>query len=302
LANIFYQTVIILAGAIILSVFIASRIAKSITEPINEINIEDPSDRDIYPELKPFVRKIFSQNIKIRRQVVELKDEHAKQERMRREFTANVSHELKTPLTSISGTAEIIRDGLVKPEDVSHFADNIHKESARLMALVEDIIKLSRLEEGETTPEKASVSLKELSEGIASRLEIGARNQEVSIFVLGDEGRILTDERICEEIVFNLFDNAVKYNKIGGSVKAEIEELPDSVKLTVTDTGIGIPKSELNRIFERFYRIDKSRSKSVGGTGLGLSIVKHGANYLGATIEVESKLDEGTRFTLTFPR
>ncbi len=301
--NLFYQVVIALSVAIVVSIFIASRIAKGITAPINKIDLENPDDRGIYPELKPFVRKIASQNRKIHSQVSELKLEHERQDRLRREFTANVSHELKTPLTSIGGTAEIIRDGLVRAEDISHFADNIHKETGRLINLVEDIIKLSRLEESSSdSEEKANISLLSLAETTAERLSQAATRAQVSVEVSGDEGTILAPERIAEQIAFNLLDNAIKYNRAGGKVEARIKEEEGKVVFSVKDSGIGIPKEELSRIFERFYRVDKSRSKLVGGTGLGLSIVKHSALSLGAEIEVESEVGSGTEIRIIFPK
>ncbi len=301
--NLFYQTIIILTIAIIVSIFIASRVAKSITEPINEIDLENPDDRDIYPELKPFVQKIASQNRKIHSQMEEIRRQHESKDKLRREFTANVSHELKTPLTSIAGTAEIIRDGLVRAEDIPHFADNIHKESGRLMSLVEDIIKLSRLEESASEIEENSmISLKSLAETTAERLAHAAKKAEVTLTVSGDEGIILAPERIAEEIVFNLLDNAIKYNRKEGFVKAEVKENAEAVEFSVEDSGIGIAEEEIERIFERFYRVDKSRSKLVGGTGLGLSIVKHGASRLGAEIDIKSEVEKGTKITLTFQK
>ncbi len=299
--NLFYQAVIIITLAIIVCIVIASRVAKSITEPMNKIDLENPNDRGIYPELKPFVQKIYSQNKKIHRQMEEIRNQHESKDRLRREFTANVSHELKTPLTSIAGTAEIIRDGLVKPEDIPHFADNIHKESGRLMRLVEDIIKLSRLEEsGAEDEEKIVVSLKTLAQDSAAILSQAAQKAQVSLEVSGDDGYIFAVERIAEEIVFNLLDNAIKYNRPNGTVKATIETKSEKVLFSVRDSGIGIPEKELERIFERFYRVDKSRSKSVGGTGLGLSIVKHGVNSLGAEIDIKSELGFGTEITVLF--
>lgn len=223
-------------------------------------------------------------------------------ERLRREFTANVSHELKTPLTSISGFAEIIQNGIVKPEDVPKFAGNIFKESQRLISLVNDIIKLSQLDEGIMPYEPEFLSLKEIAKEVVARLQEPAKKKSVHLEVEGTDEKIKGVRPVLEEIVYNLCDNGIKYNKENGSVKISIERKPEGVTLSVIDTGIGIPVSSQNRIFERFYRVDKSHSKEIGGTGLGLSIVKHGAAYLGATIKLESIVDVGTSITLLFPK
>lgn len=223
-------------------------------------------------------------------------------ERLRREFTANVSHELKTPLTSISGFAEIIQNGIVKPEDVPKFAGNIFKESQRLISLVNDIIKLSQLDEGIMPYEPEILSLKEIAKEVVARLQEPAKKKSVHLEVEGTDEKIKGVRPVLEEIVYNLCDNGIKYNKENGSVKISIERKPEGVTLSVIDTGIGIPVSSQNRIFERFYRVDKSHSKEIGGTGLGLSIVKHGAAYLGATIKLESIVDVGTSITLLFPK
>lgn len=300
--NLFAQVVISLALVIIISVIIASRVSKSICEPINEIDFTNPDDRDVYDELKPLVNKISSQNRRIHEQMNELSAEHEKRDKLRREFTANVSHELKTPLTAISGTAEIIRDGLVKPEDVKHFADNIYNEAGRLIVLVGDIIKLSRLEDKAEEYERCELSLKSVSESIAERLKHSADKENISISVSGDSGNITAPERLVDEIIYNLCDNAVKYNRFGGEVKIEITDSDCESAISVKDSGIGIPPDELDRIFERFYRVDKSRSKLVGGTGLGLAIVKHGAGYCNAKIGLTSEVGIGTKITVTFPK
>ena len=225
--------------------------------------------------------------------------EKERREALRREFTANVSHELKTPLTSILGTAEILENGLVKPEDIPHFAGNIHREAQRLIGLVNDIIKLSRLDEGGTAAQWETVDLHAMAEEVLRQLAPAAEKQQVTMTLEGGAGPVRGVPQIVEEIVYNLCDNAIAYNKPGGSVRVTLSSTPEGERVTVADTGIGIPRELRERVFERFYRVDKSHSS--GGTGLGLSIVKHGAAYLGARVELDSEPGKGSTFTLTFP-
>ncbi len=226
--------------------------------------------------------------------------EKEQRETLRREFAANVSHELKTPLTSILGTAEILCNGLVKAEDVPHFAGNIHRETERLIGLVNDIIKLSRLDEGGPAAQWETVDLYDLAGRVLGQLADAAVRKRVETALEGAHALVRGVPQIVEEIVYNLCDNAVAYNRPGGSVAVAVEDTPGGVRLTVRDTGIGIPPEDQGRVFERFYRVDKSHSS--GGTGLGLSIVKHGAAYLGAQLSLESAPGKGSAFTLTFPK
>lgn len=223
------------------------------------------------------------------------------QEQYRREFTANVSHELKTPLTSISGIAEIIRNGIVKPEDIPHFAGKIYDESQRLITLIGDIIKLSRLDENQVPMERETVDMLEMARDVVQQLSSVARKNGVTLVANGTHGQVQGVRQVLGEMVYNLCENAVKYNRAGGRVWVDVQQVADHVVLRVKDTGIGIPAAEQGRIFERFYRVDKSHSKAVGGTGLGLSIVKHGAALHHATISVSSEPEQGTEITLTFP-
>ena len=223
------------------------------------------------------------------------------QEQYRREFTANVSHELKTPLTSISGIAEIIRNGIVKPEDIPHFAGKIYDESQRLITLIGDIIKLSRLDENQVPMERETVDMLEMARDVVQQLSSVARKSGVTLVANGTHGQVQGVRQVLGEMVYNLCENAVKYNRAGGHVWVDVQQVADHVVLRVKDTGIGIPAAEQGRIFERFYRVDKSHSKAVGGTGLGLSIVKHGAALHHATISVSSEPEQGTEITLTFP-
>lgn len=222
-------------------------------------------------------------------------------EQMRREFTANVSHELKTPLTSISGFAEIINDGFVKPEDTKKFAGRIFKEAQRLITLVNDVIKISQLDEGKVFYEKEMVDLYEESREILKNMEERAKERGVHLYLYGPHVKLNTVRVILQEVLSNLCDNGLKYNKQGGSLTITLAQEEYQAKIIVEDTGIGISEEDKIRIFERFYRVDKSHSKAVGGTGLGLSIVKHGAMYLGGEMKVESKIGEGSKFILTLP-
>ena len=227
--------------------------------------------------------------------------ERMEQEAMRREFTANVSHELKTPLTSISGYAEIIEAGIVKEEDISRFAGKIHEEAMRLLTLVNDILKISRLDEDVDLPEKESVDLYSLSEQILSRLQQQAEKRDIHMELSGDHESVLGQRQVLDDMVFNLCDNAIKYNKEQGSLAVRIQKTEEGICLSVQDTGVGIPYEHRDRIFERFYRVEKSHSKELGGTGLGLSIVKHGAQLHDAQIRVNSTVGQGTTITLIFP-
>ena len=223
-------------------------------------------------------------------------------EQMRREFTANVSHELKTPLTAISGMAEIIKNGMVEPEDITGFAGDIYKESQRLIALVEDIIHLSRLDEGTPNLQREEVDLLELARSVEQRIEPLAKKAGVTLTVAGAPFRVHGVRAVLDEMVYNLCDNAVKYNRPGGTVAVSVSPSPGGKggEVTVSDTGIGIPAQDQERVFERFYRVDKSHSKEIGGTGLGLSIVKHGAALHDAQVELTSTLGQGTSVKLVF--
>ena len=228
--------------------------------------------------------------------------EREQREKLRREFSANVSHELKTPLTSISGFAELLMRGMVPAEKTAEFAGDIYRESRRMIALVDDIIRLSRLDEGEETQDMESIDLYEAAEDALDSVRPAAEKEKIALRLTGDRAKIRGVRRVLEEMIFNLCDNAVKYNKPGGEVEVHVADGPENVVLTVRDTGIGIPRAHQSRVFERFYRVDKSHSREIGGTGLGLSIVKHGAMLHGASIGLDSEPGEGTTVTLTFPR
>ena len=258
--------------------------------PINTLDLENPLEQEMYPELQPLLERIEQSN----------KEKEAVAA-MRREFSANVSHELKTPLTSISGYAEIMKDGLVRPEDMQHFSEKIYQEASRLITLVEDIIKLSRLDEGRVELEKEEVDLYELSREIISRLAPQAAKNQVRLELTGESVKYTGIRQILDEMIYNITENAIKYNNPGGRVSVWAGSTLRGKKVVVTDNGIGIPEDQIDRIFERFYRVDKSHSKERGGTGLGLSIVKHGVMLHHGEVHVESKLGEGTRIELVFP-
>ena len=228
--------------------------------------------------------------------------EKLEREKLRREFSANVSHELKTPLTSISGFAEIIQDGYVKEEDVRAFAGRIYKEAQRLITLVEDVLRISQLDEGEVPYEWTETDLYQTVKNVFGTLSEAAKKQDVHLYIEGERIKLHTVPNILEEVLFNLCDNAIKYNKQGGSVCIRLEENGDNVCISVQDNGVGIPKEDQSRVFERFYRVDKSHSKEIGGTGLGLSIVKHGVSFLGGEVELESTPGQGTEITISFPK
>lgn len=227
--------------------------------------------------------------------------EREDRERLRREFTANVSHELRTPLTSISGFAELIREGLAKPEDIPRFADRICSESQRLLALIEDILRLSQLDEGGSVEEKTPQKLDELACSVVQQLAPVAKEKGISITADTAPCEVMGVRRILEELIYNLCDNAVKYNRPKGSVKVTAKPTDGCPTLIVADTGIGIPEAEQERVFERFYRVDKSHSKAISGTGLGLSIVKHAAAFHNAEITMQSEVGKGTEIKLRFP-
>lgn len=226
--------------------------------------------------------------------------ESMNREKLRREFTSNVSHELKTPLTSISGFAEIMKNGDTPEEMVIDFSNSIYNEAQRLISLVSDIMKISELDEKTVVYKKETVDLYALSLEIATRLHAEADKKKIKINVIGDTAEVIGVRKILDEMVYNLCDNAIKYNKDNGIIDIIISSAGDKVKLTVRDTGIGIPVSQQNRVFERFYRVDKARSKSIGGTGLGLAIVKHGAIYHDAVISLESQENIGTSISIIF--
>ena len=228
--------------------------------------------------------------------------EKVEREQLRREFSANVSHELKTPLTSISGFAEIIQDGLVRAEDIKKFAGRIYDEAQRLITLVEDTIKVSQLDEGENPYEWEQLDAYTVVKDVCGRLKDIAAKKNVHLYIDGDKTMLCTVRPILDEIIYNLCDNGIKYNRDDGTVSIHLRDLGENVEIRVKDNGIGIPGEDQSRVFERFYRVDKSHSKAIGGTGLGLSIVKHGVTFLGGTLKMISEIGKGTEITMIFPK
>ena len=227
--------------------------------------------------------------------------EKEERDKLRREFSSNVSHELKTPLSSIYGVSDMMMNGMVKPEDVKGFAKDINDEASRLIALVNDIIKLSQLDEGNIPVEKEPVDLFEMAKDVVKRLQPEAQKKQVQLNVKGETAKILGIGQILNEMLYNIVENAIKYNREEGSVDITVED-GSLVKVEVADTGIGIEPQYQERVFERFFRVDKSHSKKIGGTGLGLSIVKHAVKLHDGKIEMKSKKDEGTTITVYLPK
>ena len=233
--------------------------------------------------------------------ILDITEKEAREE-LRREFTANVSHELKTPLTTIYGISDMLVGGIVKPEDIPGFAKNIRDEAGRMITLIQDILKLSQLDENTFSDQRERVDLYELAQSAAERLRPQADEKHVTISVTGERSEFTGIATVLEEMIYNLLDNAVKYNKQGGRADVDVRSSGDDIVVTVSDTGIGVPADSIDRIFERFYRADKSHSRKIGGTGLGLSIVKHGVSLHGGSITVKSSEGSGTTFTMALPK
>ena len=289
--------------ALVLLSWIASRVLSTrLVKPILELDTSPMSSLAPYDELQPLTDRLAEQQAELLSQMEDLK--HA--DVMRREFTANVTHELKTPIASIMGASELLRDGFVLEEDVPDFAARINAESQRLSALVSDILTLSRLDESERARSQdlfgtaETVNLLAVCKDVYERMVARAENAGVSLFVEGEPASIVGYPRIVDELVANLCSNAIRYNKPGGEVRMVVS-IPEGIPtLTVSDTGIGIPKASQSKVFERFYRVETSRSRASGGTGLGLAIVKHAAMLHGADLFLESELGEGTVVTVRF--
>jgi len=233
--------------------------------------------------------------------ILDITEKEAREE-LRREFTSNVSHELKTPLTTIYGISDMLVGGIVKPADIPGFAKNIRDEAGRMITLIQDILKLSQLDENTFSDQRERVDLYELAQSAAERLRPQADEKHVTISVTGERSEFTGIATVLEEMIYNLLDNAVKYNKQGGRADVDVRSSGDDIVVTVSDTGIGVPADSIDRIFERFYRADKSHSRKIGGTGLGLSIVKHGVSLHGGSITVKSSEGSGTTFTMALPK
>lgn len=277
---------------IVAAVFVSMGITKSIVKPITQLgqSLDNIDKFKSDEELKPLVNALLQQ-----------KKKQKMLDKQKKQFTANVSHELKTPLTSIAGYAELIETGMAKPEDIKPFAGVIRKQALRLVNLSEDIIQLSQLEESDDEDMSfESVNLYEIAQRCVEALNINAINKCVTLNLTGEECYIRGKAQLVEELVYNLCDNAIRYNKENGNVTVTVNPLEKGASVSVKDTGIGIPKKYQERIFERFFRVDKSRSKATGGTGLGLAIVKHITQLHDAKLEISSEEGKGTEIIVTF--
>ncbi len=286
--------VILLVSALILGVCIllGHLLTNKIIEPINQMaeHLDDHSgETTAYKELEPFENKIRSQHDKILRAAS-----------IRQDFTANVSHELKTPLTAIKGYAELLENGMIPPENQNHIVKQIRKNADRLLKLINDIIELSDLDRNENNMEFAEFDLYELASECCRDLEINAAQKSISIDLKGEPTDIMGDKNLISELIYNLVQNSIQYNDFGGEIRVFAGKRNDKAVLEVKDNGIGIPKVHQERVFERFYRVDKSRSRETGGTGLGLAIVKHIAEVHNADLKLESEYGLGTTVTVTF--
>lgn len=287
---------ILLLVILALGFWLVERQTQKLIEPINQLDLEKPLEHVEYEELRPLLNRVDQQNKQIAKQVEELRQA----ETVRREFSANVSHELKTPLMSISGYAELMKNEMVRPQDVPEFAGRIYDEASRLTSLVQDIIEISKLDEKSGEMPFETVDLYEVVQDICQNLMLPSKRKHVTILIEGKSAEIYGVRHILYEMLYNLVDNAIKYNKEGGYVKVLLAKEKEHVIFSVEDNGIGIAKEEQERIFERFYRVDKSHSRQTGGTGLGLAIVKHGAVLHHAEILLNSEPGRGTKIQVRF--
>lgn len=272
-------------------VLLARTFAKNIIRPLKELaaNLDKNEGKIPYKELAPFVTTIRAQHENILRGA-----------KLRQEFTANVTHELKTPLTVISGYSELLEAGLIKGDEVTRYAKEIRHNSHRLLSLINDILHLSEMDRAEYEVLMQPISLSELAKNCVEELFVNAEKRKVSLRYIGENVVVYGNKELLEELIWNLCENAIRYNVEGGMVKVQVEKIKEEVYLTVSDTGIGISKEHQERVFERFYRVDKSRSKESGGTGLGLAIVKHIVAQHEAQLILESELGKGTKITVCF--
>ena len=282
---------------LLISGILAFRAARQIVDPINSIDLEHP-DETIYPELTPLVNKIVEQRLTIQEETII-------REQMRKEFTSNMSYELKTPLTTISEYAERIEQGEADADQIQGYTKEIRGESQRLMTMIDDIIELTQLDEKPVGTATEKVNLYEICCNVADVMKPIADQSTVSLEVKGEQGEdacVTGDSQLLKEMLYNLCDNAIKYNRKGGKVTFSVTPEAEQIRLSVADTGIGISPEHQKRVFERFYRVDKSHTREVGDTGLGLSIVKHGAKFHGAKVELESEEGVGTTISILFPK
>ena len=291
MVNTLVIVLVIALGILFVCMGISHYLTKKLVEPIEKLatNIMLVDENNVYEEIRPFVNTIKEQHINI-----------INNAQLRQEFTANVSHELKTPLTAISGYAELIGNGMTGKEDTIRFSNEIHSNANRLLSLINDIIKLSELDEADHQMEMERIDLYKLAENCVQMMQVTAEKQGIRLILQGESTMVMANKGLMDEVFYNLCSNAIRYNKPGGSVTVTVGTKDEHPFLSVSDTGIGIPKECQERVFERFYRVDKSRSKSTGGTGLGLAIVKHIVAQLNAALHLDSELDEGTTIEIVF--
>ena len=291
MVNTLVIVLVIALGILFVCMGISHYLTKKLVEPIEKLatNIMLVDENNVYEEIRPFVNTIKEQHINI-----------INNAQLRQEFTANVSHELKTPLTAISGYAELIGNGMTGKEDTIRFSNEIHSNANRLLSLINDIIKLSELDEADHQMEMEKIDLYKLAENCVQMMQVTAEKQGIRLILQGESTMAMANKGLMDEVFYNLCSNAIRYNKPGGSVTVTVGTKDERPFLSVADTGIGIPKECQERVFERFYRVDKSRSKSTGGTGLGLAIVKHIVAQHNAALHLDSELDEGTTIEIVF--
>ena len=285
-------------AVVVLLVFVLSRLlTRRIMKPIDALNFAEPLENEIYEEMDPLLERIDEQQRMLKQQTREI----ARAETMRRDFSSNVSHEMKTPLQVISGYAELMKNGLVDPADSRKFAGLIYEEAQAMRSLINDVLILSRLDEAAVGDRDQAIDLYAMAQSVAYRLGPFSDSEGVRVLVEGESTCIAGTDTLAEEMLYNLVENGIRYNHEGGSVRVIVGNDGAGPVVRVTDTGVGIPEEMHDKVFERFFRVDKSRSKETGGTGLGLAIVKHAVMYHGGSIEVKSTLGEGTTFILRFP-
>lgn len=291
MVNTLVIVLVIALGILFVCMGISHYLTKKLVEPIEKLatNIMLVDENNVYEEIRPFVNTIKEQHINI-----------INNAQLRQEFTANVSHELKTPLTAISGYAELIGNGMTGKEDTIRFSNEIHSNANRLLSLINDIIKLSELDEADHQMEMEKIDLYKLAENCVQMMQVTAEKQGIRLTLQGESAMVMANKGLMDEVFYNLCSNAIRYNKPGGSVTVTVGTKDERPFLSVADTGIGIPKECQERVFERFYRVDKSRSKSTGGTGLGLAIVKHIVAQHNAALCLDSELGKGTTIEIVF--
>lgn len=291
MVNTLVIVLVIALGILFVCMGISHYLTKKLVEPIEKLatNIMLVDENNVYEEIRPFVNTIKEQHVNI-----------INNAQLRQEFTANVSHELKTPLTAISGYAELIGNGMTGKEDTIRFSNEIHSNANRLLSLINDIIKLSELDEADHQMEMERIDLYKLAENCVQMMQVTAEKQGIRLTLQGESTMAMANKGLMDEVFYNLCSNAIRYNKPGGNVTVTVGTKDERPFLSVADTGIGIPKECQERVFERFYRVDKSRSKSTGGTGLGLAIVKHIVAQHNAALHLDSELDEGTTIEIVF--